>query len=785
MKSVFIILLSFSFYNVFCQQPYYHQFHQADRITNIQSTGYSGTGANIDVKYHKLSWRINPDSTIKYIKGFVQTNFVATQNNITTITFDLNAVLTVDSVLFRASKLPAGNITRSGNILSINLGAVLPLNTLDSVWIYYQGTPPSPSGSATGFTRVNTVAAGNYITTLSESYEDRDWWPCKADMQDKIDSVDIIVNVPWASPTVADTFWVASNGVLTDSTITGSNRNFIYKTRYPIASYLVCVSVGRFGRYYSNPVNINGTLVPVVFYLLTGKTATSLSNDLIALEKMSLVLQEFSNKFGDYPFKLEKHGYYDGLAGAGGMEHQTFSGIAINSLTSLRTLAHELMHQWFGDNVTMSTWNDLWLAEGFARYSEALAGELVPSLGINPYTTRNGFKNSALSLSTTSLWIPDASIANSNTIWSSNYGSAVYERGAMIVSMLRTFAGDNIFFNALTNYQTSIGGSTATADSVKNHFNSLLGQNLTPFFDDYVGGSGNGATAVGGKGNPVYSINWANPSGTQLIVKVASQAQTIGSNVSYFRSPVVLHVKGALAAEDTTITFFDWGSGNLSYAGNGLSAPVPGNELSYNLSFIPLTVAFDDSARTLSTGSTTKIFIIPVHILSFTAIKNGTANRIDLSLENASPIDKVELLRSGDGIDYTKVGDMSITATQPYRFNFNDQQPFYPVTYYQAKIYYNGHVEFTNIVSVTSVLPNNILIVPNPVRHTALIRFSNPLHSLNTIRLFSTEGKLIKEYISADSQISADVSSLSSGIYIVQQLSNGLVMGTTKLVVAR
>jgi hypothetical protein len=64
-----------------------------------------------------------------------------------------------------------------------------------------------------------------------------------------------------------------------------------------------------------------------------------------------------------------------------------------------------------------------------------------------------------------------------------------------------------------------------------------------------------------------------------------------------------LHVKGALAGQDTTITFFDWGSGNLSYAGKGLSIPVSGNRLSYYLSFTPTTVQYDDSARTLSTGS--------------------------------------------------------------------------------------------------------------------------------------------------------------------------------------
>ncbi|MFN8291990.1 MAG: M1 family aminopeptidase [Chitinophagaceae bacterium] len=569
----------------------------------MESTGFSGTGANIDVLYHKIYWRINPDTTVNYIKGSVQTNFRTIDPAVSTISFDLRSVLTIDSVVFRNAKLPGANISRTGNIVTLTLGVTLPNNFIDSLTIYYQGTPPPPASAAQGYQRSTDANAGNFISTLSESYEDRDWWPCKADMQDKIDSMDITVNVPWGSPTAADTFWVATNGKLVDSTISGGNRSFVFKTRYPIASYLVCVAVARFNRYYRN-VDINGTPVQVVYNLFRGKTAGSYNTILTSMDLMNTVIQAFSSKYSDYPFRNEKHGYYEGLEGAGGMEHQTFSAISSFVLSSRSVLAHELSHQWFGDNVTFGTWNDLWLAEGFAQYSEALAAELVPALGLNAFTIRNNFKSSALSSNVT-VWIPDANIGSSNLIWNSGYGGAVYSRGGMIVSMLRALAGDTKFFQALQNYQTGLKGKSASADSLKNYFNAVLGRDITPFFNDYVGGSGNGATPVGGKGNPVNSINWNTPVSNRLVVQVGLQTQSPGSNVSYFRGPVVLHLKGATALQDTTITFFDWGGGNLSYAGNGISAPVTGNKLGYNLSFTPLTVLYDDSARTMSTGSTT------------------------------------------------------------------------------------------------------------------------------------------------------------------------------------
>ena len=603
-----LALFIFSASLLFAQDE--HPYHHGVRSSNITpvagpgiaaSTGTSGTGANIDVLYHKIYWRINPDS-VKYIKGSVQTNFKTLQSNVSVITFDLRSVLLVDSVIFRNNRLPAGNITRSGNIVSIDIGTTLANNFIDSLVIFYQGVPPATSGQAQGYQKGNTAAAGNFITTLSESYEDRDWWPCKADMQDKIDSLDITVNVPWASASETDTFWVASNGRLVDSTITGINRSFTFKNRYPIASYLVCVCVARYNKYYRT-VNINGTDVPVVYNLLIGKTPATYTAILTAMDKINLQLVEFSKKFGDYPFKNEKHGFYDGLLPGGGMEHQTFSGIGSGSLQSVVTLAHELTHQWFGDNVTFSTWNDLWLAEGFASYGEALAGELVPSLGINPYSSRASFKSSALGFTTAGAWIPNSNTSTSQVIWNNPYGSTVYVRGAMIVSMLRSICGDEKFFQATTDYQTSLAGKSATADTLKNYFNKALGRDITPFFTDYVGGSGSSATAVGGVGNPINTVNWNSPAPNKLVVQMAPQSQTAGSNVTYFRGPVVLHIKGAVAAQDTTITFFDWGGGNLSYAGKGLSIPVTGNRLSYYLSFTPQTVAYDDSARTLSTGS--------------------------------------------------------------------------------------------------------------------------------------------------------------------------------------
>ncbi len=238
-------------------------------------TGQSGTGANIDVYNYQIWWRMNPDSA-KGIKGVVKTKFKTTVAYVKNISFDLSSLMVIDKVTFRGLQVPAANIARTGNKFIIALPtAITTIGTKDSIIVVYHGRPQdgTPGGGGIGYDQRTDPEAGNYICTLSESYEDRDWWPCKADMQDKADTIDITVNVPWKKASATDTFWVASNGKLVDSTIntTDKSRSFTFLNRSPMATYLVCATVAKFKRFYRGTINIGGTNVPVVYYLLAGK----------------------------------------------------------------------------------------------------------------------------------------------------------------------------------------------------------------------------------------------------------------------------------------------------------------------------------------------------------------------------------------------------------------------------------------------------------------------------------------------------------------------------------
>jgi hypothetical protein len=155
---------------------FYHPVHNKSTAASL----VSGQGSNIDVVYQRCNWRIHPDSPsttapVKYIRGNVTTYFTTKVDNVSQITFDFNNVHTIDSVKYHGAKLTAGNIVWSTTkIIQLTFpAAIATTGTLDSLTIFYRGVPPAISGEAYGYQKGGT-SSNNYISTLSESYEDRD-----------------------------------------------------------------------------------------------------------------------------------------------------------------------------------------------------------------------------------------------------------------------------------------------------------------------------------------------------------------------------------------------------------------------------------------------------------------------------------------------------------------------------------------------------------------------------------------------------------------------------------
>jgi len=477
----------------------------------ILSNESSFASNNFDVKYYRCQWEMDP--AVRYISGIVTVYFTTTAPA-SSITLDMMNSLQTDSVRQRNNSLV---FNQTSNTIEINFPATLTAGMLDSVSIYYKGIPAN-----TGFgSFIQSSHAGvPVIWSLSEPYGSRDWWPCKNGLDDKADSIDIIITHP-------ATYKAASNGLLqSERSIAGNKTITHWKHKYPIASYLICFAITNYA-VFNNTVQLGNVTLPMQTYCYPESLAAFQANTPKVLNSMVF----FHNRFGDYPFIKEKYGHVQ-FGWGGGMEHQTATFL-VSPNESL--MAHELAHQWFGDMITTYSWQDIWLNEGFATHLAAMYMEnTYPE---NTYNNRRLVVNNITSSPGGSVKVIDT--ANVNRIFD---GRLSYNKGSYLIYMLRFVLGDAVFFKAINNYLKDpllAYGFARTAD-LKKHLEKESGKDLTTFFNQWYEG----------QGFPSYNVQWS-PLGSSH-VKILMNQTTSHSSVPFFEMPVALKFKNA-SQEKTVI----------------------------------------------------------------------------------------------------------------------------------------------------------------------------------------------------------------------------------------
>ena len=279
----------------------------------------------------------------------------------------------------------------------------------------------------------------------------------------------------------------SSNGLLQEVIdLPANKKQFRWKTRYPMAYYLASIAIANYQEYknYAKPPVIAPDSILIQHYIVNNPDY--FNNNKANLDKTPAFLEKLSELYGLYPFYREKYGHAHAGIG-GGMEHQTMS--TMNSFGST-LIAHELAHQWFGDNVTCATWNHIWVNEGFASYSEYLLIEHLPALfpGLTSADYMLAYHNSVMSVATGSVFVPDASLFNESRIFNQRLS---YHKGAAIIHTLRfEMQNDNQFYQALRTYQQQFKDTVATAEDFKLIAQNISGKNLTDFFNQWYYGEG-------------------------------------------------------------------------------------------------------------------------------------------------------------------------------------------------------------------------------------------------------------------------------------------------------
>lgn len=495
---------------------------ESDRYRLSLKSASSGADNNIDAKYYKLD--LNISTTPNYLRGRVTIHARSLVGNLAAVTLDLANTLTVDSVLARGTRL---RFVQHPTTLSIELNRSYGYGEMVVLDVFYHGVPASTGFGSFEFG--SHVSNTPWVWTLSEPYGARDWWPCKDHPSDKADSVDIWI-------TCNNAFKAASNGKLT-AIIDNANGTHTYQwaERYPIATYLIFVSLTDYAEFTDWWRYSPTDSMPILNYVLP----EHLTDARDSLRKVLEMLTIFSERFGLYPFVDEKYGHAE-FGRGGAMEHQTMTSLTRAAYAEY-VLAHELGHQWFGDLITCSTWQHLWINEGFASYCESIYAE--GKYGIEEYhSTMNATMNWAKT-GTRPAFKEDTT--NIRQLFDQ---PTVYRRGASTLHMLRHVLGDSTFFRAMRAFVADqrFRFGTASTEDFQSVCETVSGRQLDWFFRQWIYG----------ERYPRYSFSWTSEqstSGFTITIRLAQTTRT--DNPPFFSMPIDFRVSSV--GWDTTVVLFN------------------------------------------------------------------------------------------------------------------------------------------------------------------------------------------------------------------------------------
>jgi aminopeptidase N len=313
------------------------------------------------------------------------------------------------------------------------------------------------------------------IWSQGQDEDSRHWFPC-FDAPNQKATTELIVTVP-------DGMTAISNGRL----VAREGQRFHFKLEIPHSPYLVTLAAGKFVELRDEWQDVD-----VLYYVPPGREEDARR----AFGRTPEMIAFFSEYLGvRYPWpKYAQVCVHDFIFG--GMENTSATTLTIDTLhdaraaidyTSEPLVSHELAHQWFGDLLTCRDWSEGWLNEGFATYLETLWKEHAH--GIDE-ATLEVVENQDLYIAedtgryrrpiVTRQWEEPLEI----------FDRHLYEKGALVLHMLRRKLGDGPFRAALRDYvEKHRGGSVETRDLAR-AVEEATGRNIDRFFDQWVYGAG-------------------------------------------------------------------------------------------------------------------------------------------------------------------------------------------------------------------------------------------------------------------------------------------------------
>jgi aminopeptidase N len=370
--------------------------------------------------------------------------------------FDLDLVgLDVESV--EVDGEPAEFRRRGERELVVVPAEAVMRDEMFTVEVHYGGTPEL-LGERAGVLRPGwTADDGGEVHVIGEPDGASTFFPVNDHPTDKA-IYEFHVTVP-------EGMQVAANGVLTGTEPARRGyETWTYRAEDPMASYLVQVAIGN--------LRFEESTGPDGLTIRHAIDEDVPDEALVALDRTADMIEGYEDLFGPYPFAAYGVLVVDESLGVA-LETQTLSVVGVDSVRNERVLAHELAHQWFGNEVSPGSWRDIWLNEGFATYAEWL------------WTDRDG-GDSVASRARQAAMVGELDTPPGDPGPDGLFADSVYLRGALTLHVLRHELGDEAFFDLMRDWIERYAGRSATSTEFEGMASSAAGRDLTPLFDAWL-----------------------------------------------------------------------------------------------------------------------------------------------------------------------------------------------------------------------------------------------------------------------------------------------------------
>lgn len=410
-----------------------------------------------DVEHYELelAW----DADVGQLAGRASIDAVATQD---LSRFNLDLVgLEVTSVEVGGADADA---ERHGRELQLTPAEPIAEGAAFTVVVTYQGAP-TPVSEGTELFEVGWQTDGREAYVVSEPAGAATFHPVNDHPTDKA-TYTIEVTAP------EDQVVVASGLLVGDPEPGDGTRTWTYEASDPMASYLLQIVVGDYELVDAG--TFGGTVIRHGLHRSLADAAR------VATERTTEMIDVLDDVFGPYPFEAYGVVAVDEPLGFA-LETQTLtiigSDVARQGRRADDILLHELAHQWVGNLVSPATWQDVWLNEGFATYSEWLWSERTG--GGSAAARARGLLGASADLD-----VPPGDPGPDEL-----FATSVYWRGAMALQALREEIGDDAFFTLLRRWVDDHRGSTASTADLLALAEEVSGQELDDLVDRWIYGA--------------------------------------------------------------------------------------------------------------------------------------------------------------------------------------------------------------------------------------------------------------------------------------------------------